>query len=187
MIWMLLGLTALAGDTPSDDFEPWGDHVRRPAFEVNLLWPFFPGGIVDLKAMVPVARRADHVGRGELVLGLHSDFAWGFVRPTDEYGKVKILASKLGYRQFFAYGVHVDATVNLGWRHEVDNVHDGTTLDSLVARLWLMTGWQVDLAPRVYVNLRGGPGIHLWRTGDPYAHTEDPLAIGADLNLGLRF
>lgn len=190
---ILLSLTTALADPPtvaSDGatYERWGTHVRRPAIEVNLLWPFFPGGISDLKVVAPVARRASHVGRGELVVGLHSDFGWGpLTRPADEYGKVRFIGLKAGYRQFVAYGLHVDATVNVGWRHEENNVFDGSTLDSFASRAWLFAGWQVDLSRRVYMNLRGGVGLHLVRVGDPFADTERGLAPGGDWNLGVRF
>src|SRR5688572_1682773 len=42
------------------------------AFEVNILWPFFPGGVSELKLIVPALRRAERDWRGDLVLGLHS-------------------------------------------------------------------------------------------------------------------
>jgi len=194
MMWMTLWGVQLAVAEPvvsgagSAEFERWGDHLRRPAVEVNVLWPFFPGGISDLKVLAPVVRRRSDVGRGELIVGLHSDFGWGpLTRPADEYGKVRFLGVKLGYRQFVAYGLHLDATVNVGWRHEEDNVFDGSTLDSFASRAWVFAGWQVDLSPRVYTNLRGGIGIHVVRVGDPFADTERGIAPGGDWNLGIRF
>lgn len=168
---------------------PWrrfGDFAHGPAFEANLLWPFFPGGLTDLKVVLPALRPTRALLRGEAIVGLHADFGWRNVRDSG-YGQVAILAAKLGWRQFFAYGLHLEATVNLGWRQEKNNPHDGTTLDALVARLWLAAGWQVDLTPRVYLNLRGLLGVHLVRIGDRYADTERPLTGGADLNLGVRF
>jgi hypothetical protein len=187
---MVLGWAMVAGAEPAVDaqFERWGEHRRDPAFEVNVLWPFFPGGITDLKVLAPVVRRDRDALRGELVLGLHSDFGWGpLTRPADEYGKVRFLGAKVGYRQFFAYGLHVDLSVNAGLRHEEDNVYDGTTLDSFSSRGWVFAGWQVDLSPRVYTNARGGVGIHVLRVGDPFADTERKYAPGGDLNLGIRF
>jgi hypothetical protein len=159
--------------------------ARDLAFEVNVLWPFFPGGLTELKVLVPLLR-PDRPGRGELVVGLHSDFATRFVRAGDRYGKVSILAAKMGWRQFLAAGLHLDATVNAGWRHEVHNVWDGTTLDAFSARLWLMAGWQHDFNPRVYANARGGAGLHLVRT-DRWAEKERKLVPAGDMNLGFRF
>jgi hypothetical protein len=180
-IWTAAALAA-------PEFERWGERERGPAFEVNVLWPIFPGGITDLKVLVPAVRPDRDELRGEAVLGVHSDFGWGpLTRPADEYGKVRFLGGKLGWRQFFARGLHLDVSANVGWRHEEDNVFDGTTLDSFSARGWVFAGWQVDLSPRVYLNTRGGLGIHLWRVGDPYADTERKYAPGGDLNLGLRF
>lgn len=165
----------------------WLDYRRTPAFEVNVLWPFFPGGIVDLKVLVPMVRR-DHANwRGELIAGLHSDFEWRLIRnDRDNYGQVAFLGAKLGWRQFLAYGLHLDVTVNAGWRHERDNPHATGTINSFQGRFWGFAGYQHEFTRRVYANLRGGLGVHLWRT-DELAHRERQLAGGADLNLGLRF
>src|SRR5712692_1583162 len=51
------------------------DYPRGLAGEVNVLWPFFPGGINELRLLVPVVRSDRASGRGEAVLGLYSDFA----------------------------------------------------------------------------------------------------------------
>ncbi len=159
----------------------------RPAFEVNVLWPFFPGGLSELKALVPLVRPAEPTLRGELIAGLFSDFSFGpLTRPTDSYGKVFIVGAKVGWRQFFALGFHADVTLHLGWRHEEFNVYDGTTLDAFTGRLWLHAGWQVDLTPRVYLNLRGAVGLHLFRT-DRFGDHERRVAPGGDVNLGVRF
>jgi len=159
---------------------------RPPAFEVNVLWPFFPGGLTELKVLIPAVNAGQERWRGELVLGLHSDFATRFVRPDDRYGKVAILAAKLGYRQFLVGGLHLDATVNAGWRHETHNVWDGGTLDAFSARLWLMAGHQQELGGRVYANARAGAGVHLLRT-DRFAAKERKLVPAADVNIGFRF
>ncbi|MGH1342691.1 MAG: hypothetical protein ACRBN8_14115 [Nannocystales bacterium] len=165
----------------------WLDYKRGPAFEVNVLWPFFPGGIVDLKVVIPVLRRDYANWRGELITGLHSDFEWRFIRDDrDNYGQVAFLGVKLGWRQFLAYGLHVDLTVNAGWRHERDNPHATGTINSFQGRFWGFAGYQHEFTRRVYANLRGGLGVHLWRT-DELAHRERQFAGGADLNLGLRF
>lgn len=172
--------------SPRAEWARFGDFAHTTAFETNLLWPFFPGGYTDFKVVVPAVRTDRHAFRGEAIVGLSSDFASRIARD-DSYGKVAILCLKLGWRQFIAYGLHVEATVNTGWREERANPRDGTTLESFVARLWLAAGWQLDLTPRVYLNLRGVLGIHLFRMGDKYADTERLLAGGADLNLGIRF
>jgi hypothetical protein len=163
----------------------FADYARPPAFEVNVLWPFYPGGLIDLKVLVPVLRRDRMSWRGELVLGLHSDFGWRFVRD-DNAGKVSILGVKLGYRQFLVYGLHLELSVDASWREERNNPYDGTTLDAFVARLWPMAGYQHEFSRRVYANLRAGVGVNLGRT-DRFAAHERLAAFGADLNLGLRF
>jgi hypothetical protein len=157
--------------------------ARSTAFEVNVLWPFFPGGVSEMKLILPAVRRAERDWHGDLVLGLHSDFAARVVRPSDEYGRVSILAAKLGYRQFLRWGLHLEACVNAGWRHEENNVWDGTTIDGFNARLWLLAGYQHDLGSRAYFNIRGGVGPHLVRTG-PFADKERKLTGGGDVNLG---
>ena len=165
----------------------WFDYHRRPAFEVNVLWPFYPGGMVDLKVVIPVVRRARANWRGEIVTGLVSDFGWRFVRDDrDEYGQVAFLGVKLGWRQFFAYGLHLDLTVNGGWRHEVDNPHATGTINSFQGRFWGFAGYQHEFTRRIYANIRGGLGVHLWRT-DELAHRERILVPAGDLNLGFRF
>ena len=164
-----------------------GEYQRRPAFEVNVLWPFFPGGLVDLKALVPVARtdRADF--RGELIVGLHSDFSWGPVsRPVDKYGKVSILGAKVGYRQFLLAGLHLDISVNLGWRHEEKNIYDGGRLDGFIGRSWLFAGYQHEFTRKLYANIRGGGGLHLFRT-DRFGDTERIFVPAGDVNVGVRF
>lgn len=185
-MWWLAG-AALAADS-GERFERWGERPRDPALEVNVLWPFFPGGISDVKVLAPAVRADQDVLRGEVVAGLHSDFSWGpLTRPVDRYGKVSSLGVKLGWRQFAAYGWHVELSADTGWRHEEGNVYDGATLDSLTCRAWVLGGWQADFSRRVYTNVRGGVGVNVFRVGDPYADTERPLAPGGDVNLGIRF
>jgi hypothetical protein len=171
--------------SPMEDQD--GRFRRTPAFEVNVLWPFFPGGIVDLKTLFPVMRTDQRDFRGELIVGLHSDFGWGpLTRPVEKYGKVSILATKIGYRQFLVHGTHLDVTVNVGWRREENNVYDGGRLDALIGRLWVFAGYQFDFSDKVYANVRGGGGLHLFRT-DRFGDTERAFAPAGDANLGLRF
>jgi hypothetical protein len=161
------------------------DRPRGVGLEVNVLWPFFPGGISELRLMVPVVRtdRADF--RGELVLGAYSDFATRVVRHSDA-GKVAALAGKLGWRQFLVSGLHVEVSANLGWRHESERPPDGVTIDGFAIRLWMLAGYQHEFSRVFYGNVRGGLGVHVYRS-DAYASLERKLAPGADLNLGVRF
>ena len=101
-------------------------------------------------------------------------------------GRVAILAAKLGYRQFFDYGIHLDVTVNMGWRHEENNPWDGRDIDSFQGRLWAMAGYQHEVSRSFYINIRGGIGVHLWRT-DRHADKEKLLIPAGDINLGFRF
>jgi hypothetical protein len=164
---------------------PDGDGPRGVAAEVNVLWPFFPGGIAEFRVLVPVVR-ADHRDfRGELVLGGHSDFASRVIRD-DAYGKVAFLAGKVGYRQFFVYGLHVEVSANVGWRHEEHRPPNDATVDGFQTRLWLLAGYQHEFSRTIYANVRGGPGIHIYRS-DELAHLERKLTGGMDLNVGVRF
>lgn len=178
----------LASPASAEDQSPvgaWEDYPRAPAFEVNVLWPFFPGGIADFRLMLPLvlADRGDF--RGELLLGLHSDFGWRSVRAADA-GRVAFLGAKIGWRQFFVYGLHLEAVLHAGWRNELNNPWDGLPIDSFQGRLWVWAGYQHELSSRFYLNLRGGVGAHMFRT-DRFADREKKLTGGADLNLGFRF
>ncbi len=184
---LVLAVTLMAADVEEQQPQQSPDWRRGVAFEVNVLWPFFPGGLAELKVLVPVVRGDKRDWRGELVTGLHSDYGWGpITRPADNYGKVFLLAAKLGWRQFLVYGFHVEVALHAGWRHEEKNVHDGTTVDGFTGRLWMMAGWQYELNERVYLNVRGGGGLHLWRS-DHLGYTERRFAPAGDINLGIRF
>ena len=135
----------------------------------------------------PIIRPDRRDFRGELITGLHSDYSWGPVsRPVDDYGKVSILAAKVGYRQFLVSGLHAEVTVNLGWRHEEQNVYDGGRLDAFIGRAWFFAGYQHEFTSKVYANVRGGGGLHLFRT-DRYGDTERKFAPAGDVNFGMRF
>lgn len=176
-----------AQDNPAEEVVgAWEDYPRHAAFEVNVLWPFFPGGMVDLKLVIPTLLPDEGNFRGEAIVGLHSDFGWRTVRPPDEYGQVAFIGLKLGWRQFVGYGFHVDATLNAGWRHEVNNPRDGEVIHSFQGRLWLFAGWQYEFTRQFYANVRGGIGVHLFRS-DRFANEERILAPAGDLNLGFRF
>ena len=195
----LAALTLLAGSAPLSALaqSPEGNTTSTeqtmevasaraaPALEVNVMWPFFPGGMVDLKLIVPALRAKERDWRGESIVGLHSDFGWRFVRAPDA-GRVALMAVKLGYRQFLVHGLHIESTVNAGWRHEEDNPWDGEVIDSFQGRLWNMVGYQHEFSPRVYGNVRAGLGVHLWRT-DRFASRERLFAPGGDINIGVRF
>lgn len=188
-VFLALLPSAAAAQEQADPDPPvgaWEDYPRAPSFEVNVLWPFFPGGIVDLKTVIPVLLPDQGAWRGELIVGLHSDFGWRVVRPPEDYGQVAFLGLKLGWRQFFGYGFHLDLTINAGWRHEVENPRDGQPIHAFQGRGWAFFGYQHEITRQIYVNLRGGIGVHLFRT-DRFADTERILTGGADLNLGFRF
>jgi hypothetical protein len=163
----------------------WGDFEHRPAFEVNVLFPFL--GLEDLRLMVPVLRAGRRDWRGELVFGVSTDYAFGpLSRPVEDYGKVFVLTGRVGYRQFLWNGFHVEVALNLGWRHEAYNLHDGApTLDGGYGRAWFFAGYQLDLTSNVYVNLRGDAGLLLFRT-DRFAAFEKKVIPAGEINIGVR-
>jgi hypothetical protein len=161
-----------------------GDGRRGIGVEVNVLWPFFPGGITEFRVLVPVVRAERRDFRGELVLGTYSDFASLIIRDETD-GKVRNLSGKLGFRQFLVYGTHVEVSANLGWRNETERP-DGESYDAFQARLWVLAGYQHEFTRQVYANARAALGFHLYRS-DRFAAEERKLAPGADLNLGVRF
>lgn len=179
---LLLALFAAAG---------WAQNspatLKGLGFEVNALWPFFPGGISEFRLIVPVlpgqGERQD--GRGDLVVGLYSDFASRVVR-SPEAGKVAYYALKLGYRQSLAYGLQLEPSVNLGWRSESEHLGDGTPFAGFISRFWLLGGYQHDFDERFYANFRSGFGLHLYRS-DAFAAEERLFVPALDINLGVRF
>jgi hypothetical protein len=163
---------------------------RGVGLEANVLWPFVPGGIFELRLMVPVFRADRRDWRGELVIGAYSDFASRVVRG-DKDGKVANLSGKIGYRQFFVYGLHAEASINSGWRHESDRPADGarvfpSTIDGFANRLWVLAGYQHEFSSAIYGNARAGVGFNVYRS-DAYASLEKGVVPGGDLNVGVRF
>ncbi len=91
----------------------------------------------------------------------------------------------VGWRQFFAWGLHAELSIVAGVRHESDHPGDGATLDDLYVRAWPMAGYQLEISPRFYANARAGAGVLVYRQTH-YAE-EKKLAPAADLNFGARF
>jgi hypothetical protein len=187
-----LASPALADAPPNTDDAPppaeLADHGL--ALEANVLWPFYPGGIFELRLLVPVVR-ADHAAwRGELVLGAYSDFASLVIRGSQD-GKVFQYAGKLGYRQYFSHGLQAELSANFGLRHEEDRPPaDGMTypqtIDGFLIRLWGLVGYQHDFTRVLYGNVRGGLSVNIYRS-DAYAYLEKRFVPGVDINLGVRF
>lgn len=159
--------------------------LHRSSLELNVLWPFFPGGITELRFVAPVSRTHEDTLRGAFVAGVYSDFASRVVRD-ESYGKVANLSAKLGWREYFIAGLHGEATLNAGWRHEAMRPPNNETFDGFQVRLWTNLGYEHQFSSRFYANARAALGIHLYRTG-PYAELEKKLVPGGDLNLGVRF
>jgi hypothetical protein len=193
-LWItsLIGVLAASPVAEAQAQESGPDREQRPSrssigpsLELALLGPFI--GLTEEKVLIPVVRTRDPALRGELMLGTYTDFAWGPIsRPADQYGKVWIIGVRPGYRQYLPCGFFVDSSIVLGWRHEELNHHDGGTLNGFYGRLWANAGWQVDVSPRTFFNVRGGAGLILWRT-DAYGSSERTWQPSADVNLGVRF
>lgn len=79
-----------------------------------------------------------------------------------------------------------EVVLHAGWRHEEGNPWDGQPIDSFQGRLWCWGGYQHEFNRTVYANVRGGVGLHVFRT-DRFADRERLVAGGADVNLGFRF
>lgn len=158
---------------------------RPSSIETNVLWPFFPGGISEIRYLKPIlnSHSANH---GDLLLGLYSDFASKFVRDS-KYGKVSLYALKLGYRQYFAHGWQVELAINAGWREEKDRPGAADhVIEGIAVRTWLMLGYQYDFTDVVYINTRAGVGVHSYRS-DAYEETEKKIVPGFDVNIGFYF
>lgn len=183
----LLALALLARPALADDdtASPAPDAAAAPgpSLELNVLWPFYPGGISELRLMLPLF--GDHDLRGELLLGTYADYSWVIRRgEAKAAGNVALIAIKTGYRQYLGWGLHAEVCINSGWRHEVDRPGDAKRIDDFIGRAWALAGWELELSPRFYVNARGGAGFLLWRTS--HYDEEKKIAAGFDLNLGVR-
>jgi hypothetical protein len=53
-------------------------------------------------------------------------------------------------------------------------------------RAWTFAGYQHEFTRSVYANVRGGAGLHLFRT-DRWGDTERVFVPAGDLNFGMRF
>ncbi len=159
--------------------------ASKPALEINLFLPFL--GVTDLKVIVPTLVNKKSNSKQALIFGVFADYSWGnLTRPVNDFGKVRFIGARLGYRQYFWRGIHADAMVNAGHRHEEKNIYDGTTLNSFTSRLWLLGGYQGDISTKLYFNIRAGSGIHITRLGDRFAHTERKVLPAFEVNLGIR-
>lgn len=185
-------MTFMVGIASADEVERDGACAQPAAetfkrglgLELNVLWPFFPGGITELRGMVPLVNADQRDWRGELLVGTYADFANRIIRGPEK-GKTAVLAGKIGWRQFFVYGTHLEISANVGWRHE-EARPDGNEFDGVQARVWALAGYQHEFSRSIYANARGGLGVHLYRS-DRFASEERVLSPGADVNLGVRF
>jgi len=165
--------------------EPSEQSTNRRGIEMNVLWPLLPGGISELRVVLPVMRAEESTMQGALIVGTYSDFASRIVRD-DSYGKVANLSAKLGWREYLMSGLHVEVSANVGWRHEEHRPPNDMSVDGLQIRLWTLAGYEHAISPTFYVNARGGAGFHIYRS-DELASLEKRVVAGIDLNFGARF
>jgi hypothetical protein len=177
-----------ARDEGACSFAAQEPYRRRVALEINLLWPVVPG-IFEARLMAPILRTDQRDWRGEIVTGAYADYASWLIRDETS-GKVRGFAGRIGYRQFFAYGLHTEVSFTLGWRHEEDRPASGDTvfprdIDGFQTRLWVLAGYQYELSSVLYVNARAGISLNVYRS-DAYAYLEKQVVPGGDVNLGVR-
>ena len=181
MIRNQLVLLVFAGAVMMTSYVAHAEEKPGMSVETNVLWPFFPGGISELKLLVPVVGDKQH--RGEVLVGAHSDF---MQRQRLDKGKVNILAIKLGYRQYLWRGFHAEASANLGWRMEHERPSTGDNHDDLVVSVWGLVGYQLDVGQRMFVNSRGGLGHIAYRSSRWPNQRTGVFPVG-DINLGVYF
>jgi hypothetical protein len=153
----------------------------RTSAEVNVLWPFFPGGISELRMLLPLLSAGEQ--SGQAMLGLHSDFSQLF---RSDQPKVFVLAAQPGYRQFFWRGLHAELHANLGYAHAEAQGAGDRVHHAFVVSLWGMAGYQFDIGARYYLSARGGVGWIAY-TSNPWPNaTKGFLPVG-DANFGVVF
>jgi hypothetical protein len=152
--------------------------------ETTLLWPFFPGYLLQVRAAVPIA----FGGRGQLLLG-----AQGHI-PHDraEEGRFSSLSAHIGFRTYLWKGLHLDVMSNLGIGRLDGSVVDGQDYSSFDLELLANVGWRFEVGP-VYALVQPlGLGAVVYRSnpwaivGEGRKTSEPPIFIGNVL-LGFQF
>ncbi len=157
------------------------DPGARTSAEVNVLWPFFPGGISELRVLVPVLPAGAQ--SGQAMLGLHSDFNQLF---RGDQAKVFVLAAQPGYRQFFWRGLHGELHANVGYAHAEAASAGDREHHAFVVSLWAMGGYQFELGSRFYLAARAGVGLIAYVSNPWPNETKGFLPVG-DANFGVTF
>ncbi len=147
------------------------------AAELNVLWPFFPGGYTDVRVLVPTT------ARGQAVIGVYADYNQS--RRLDK-GKVNINALRVGYRQYLWKDLHLEVTANLGRRYEHERPSTGENHTDFVILAWALAGYQLNLGDHMYVNARGGIG-NLPYASDTWPGKTEGIFGAGDINIGVYF
>lgn len=152
----------------------------RAGVEVNVLWPFYPGGMFDARVTLPGL-----TSTGLVVLGARSDYNQSL---RDDEGQSFQLYAKLGYRQFFTRGLHAEIVTETGWDHLAHGpgaMFDRSE-DGLAVVLWAFAGYQRPLGDRFYANARVGTGYMAYHSNEWPGIVRGPVPA-ADINLGVTF
>lgn len=173
-------------ETPTSS--TWGFSLESPAtgvgLETSALWPVFPGHLFLLRSVWSVPR-----ARGGLLVGVQGHIP----HDREAEGRFASLSGQLGWRQFIAYGLHVDALVNAGWGRLRDSTIDGQDYDSFDVELIATAGWRFAFGPLYAVLQPVGIGAVVYksnpwpiqgRSGAP--RTEGPIFVG-NVMLGYQF
>jgi hypothetical protein len=172
-----LALSILAAPAAAD---PAPAEAGRPGMEVNVLWPFFPGGMFDARVLLPGVTAG-----GLVVVGARSDYNQSL--RSDE-GQAFELYAQLGYRQFVWRGLHAELITETGLDHLAHGVGamSAHTANALAFVVWGFAGYQQPLTDRFYVNVRAGAGYMAYHS-DPWPGIVRGPVPAADVNLGVEF
>jgi len=187
-----MGSTALAQsatqDTDATDPPLFSLSADRAAHgvgvETSVLWPFFPGYLLQARATLPLA----FAGRGQLLLGAQGHIP----HARSAEGRFSSLAAHIGFRAYLWKGLHVDVMSNLGIGRLEGSVVDGKDYSSFDLELLANIGWRFEVGP-VYALVQPlGLGAVVYRShpwaivGEGRKTTEPPIFIGNVL-LGAQF
>jgi opacity protein-like surface antigen len=150
--------------------------------EVNLLTPFFPGGLFEARVLFRLWQAGDF--RGEAFLGAHSDFS---NTRRDTEGDRFDMGPQLGYRQYVWKGLHAELYMNAVYAEVHADLADGKNHASFVLLAGALAGYRFDLGERFYVMVQAGvAGRFFYSNPWPHPAGEGILPLGG-LLLGVKF
>jgi hypothetical protein len=143
--------------------------------ETSLLWPIYPGTFFQLRATIPV-----WPGHGELLVGAQGRLPED--RPDE--GRFHNLDAQLGWRQYFAWGLHLDAIVNAGWGRVSNSTITGQDYDSFDLEAMAVAGWRYSVGPLYAAIQPLGIAAVVYKSnpwpirGEGSPRTEGPIYVG---------